>query len=94
MMSESDPGHRLEVMAIARDELIRILAEADPAGLVARGAARDEYADEVDAILSLQGVPQLTEITNVFAVSFSEPGVCTRDTARWIAEQMVARSSR
>lgn len=81
-------------MAIARDELIRILAEADPAGLIARGAPRDEYAAEADSILALQGVPQLTEITDVFAISFSEPGVCTRDTARWIAEQMVLRRVR
>lgn len=81
-------------MAITRDELIRILAEADPVGLIASGAPRDEYAAEADAILALRGVPTLTEITGVFAVSFSEPGACTRETARWIADQMVRRSGR
>lgn len=80
-------------MAITRDEMITILAEADPAGLIARGAPRDEYDAEADTILALQGVPQLTEITDVFAISFSEPGVCTRDTARWIAEQMALRDA-
>ena len=79
-------------MAIARDEMIRILAEADPVGLIANGAPADEYASEADEILALQGVPTLTEITGVFAVSFSEPGACPRETARWIAEEMVRRS--
>lgn len=79
-------------MAITRDELIRILAEADPVGLIAGGAPPDEYAAEADAILALRGVPQLTEITGVFAVSFSEPGACTRDTARWIVEEMARRA--
>ncbi len=79
-------------MAITRDEVIRILAEADPVGLVAGGAAQDEYAAEADAILALRGVPKLTEITGVFAVSFSDPGACTREKARWIAEQMVSRA--
>ncbi len=79
-------------MAITRDELIRILAEADPVGLIAGGAPSDEYAAEADAILALRGVPQLTEITGVFAVSFSEPGACTRDTARWIVEEMARRA--
>ncbi len=77
-------------MAITRDALIEILAEADPVGLIWRGAERDTYAAEADAILALRGVPTLTEITGVFAVSFSEPGACTRETARWIAEQMAA----
>ena len=79
-------------MAISRDELIRILAEADPVGLIAGGARRDAYAAEADAILALQGVPRLTEITSVFTVSFSEPGACTRETARWITEEMVRRA--
>ena len=79
-------------MAITRDEVIRILAEADPAGLIAGGAPRDEYAAEADAILALRGVPKLTEITGIFAVSFSDPGTCTRETARWIAEELVRRA--
>ena len=81
-------------MTITRDELITILAEADPVGLVARGAPRDEYAAEADAILALRGVPKLTEITGVFAVSFSDPGACTRETARWIAQEMERRADR
>lgn len=81
-------------MAITREELIRILAEADPVGLVAEGAPVDEYAAEADAILGLRGVPQLTEITGVFAVSFGDPGACTRETARWIAEEMVRRAGK
>jgi hypothetical protein len=81
-------------MAITRDELIRILAEADPVGLIAGGAPADEYAGEADAILALHGVPKLTEITGVFTVSFSNPGACSRDTARWIAEEMVRRADR
>ena len=60
--------------------------------LVAEGAPVDEYAAEADAILGLRGVPQLTEITGVFAVSFGDPGACTRETARWIAEEMVRRA--
>ncbi|MFT4110462.1 hypothetical protein [Propionicimonas sp.] len=79
-------------MAVTREEMIRILAEADPVGLIAAGGPADEYAAEADEILALQGVPQLTEITGVFAVSFSEPGACSRETARWIAEEMVRRS--
>ncbi len=79
-------------MAIGRDELVRILAEADPVGLIADGGPEDAYATEADAILGLKGVPQLTEITGVFAVSFSEPGACSRETARWIAEQMALRA--
>ncbi|SES03571.1 hypothetical protein SAMN05443377_1368 [Propionibacterium cyclohexanicum] len=81
-------------MALTRDDMIDILAEADPVGLIARGAPRNEYAAEAESILALQGHPQLTEITDVFAVSFSEPGVCTRETARWIAEEMVRRAGR
>ena len=81
-------------MAITREELIAILAEADPVGLVAGGAPRDEYAAEADAILALKGVPTLTEITGVFAVSFSEPGACSREKARWIAEEIERRASR
>lgn len=81
-------------MAITRDELIRILAEADPVGLIAGGAPRDEYAAEADAILSLHGIPKLTEITGVFAVTFSNPGACSRETARWIADEMVRRADR
>ncbi|HOQ53774.1 MAG TPA: hypothetical protein PLF56_09195 [Micropruina sp.] len=80
-------------MALSREDMIEILAEADPVGLIATGAPRDEYAAEADAILSLRGVPKLTEITGVFAVSFSEPGACTRETARWIAEEMVRRAA-
>lgn len=79
-------------MAISRDEMIAILAEVDPVGLIAGGAPADEYAAEADAILALTGVPQLTEITGVFAVSFSEPGACTREQARVIAEEMASRT--
>ena len=79
-------------MAITRGELIRILAEADPVGLIARGAPRDAYAAEADEILALRGVPTLTEITGVFTVSFSEPGACSRETARWITEEMARRA--
>lgn len=78
-------------MAMTRDDLIGILAEADPVGLIAEGAAPDEYAREADAILSLRGVPKVSEITGVFAVSFSDPGACTREKARWIAEEMARR---
>lgn len=78
-------------MAITREALISILAEADPVGLIANGAPADEYAREADAILELHGVVTLTEITGVFAVSFSEPGACPRETARWIVEQMTQR---
>nr|NLI50497.1 hypothetical protein [Propionibacterium sp.] len=78
-------------MALTRDDLIRILAEADPVGLIAGGAPADEYAAEADAILALHGVPQLTEITGIFAVAFSDPGACPRETARWIAEEMARR---
>lgn len=81
-------------MTITRDELIAVLAEADPVGLVAGGAPKDEYAAEADAILALEGVPTLTEITGVFTVSFSEPGACTRETARWIADEMVRIAGR
>lgn len=77
-------------MTISRDDLIEVLAQADPVGLIEQGAARDAYAAEADEILALRGVPTLTEITGVFAVSFSEPGACTRETARWIAEQIAA----
>ena len=83
---------RLVAVSIARDELIEILAEADPVGLIASGAPRDEYAAEADAILALRGVPRLAEITGIFAVSFSEPGACPRDTARWIVEEMARRT--
>jgi len=79
-------------MAVTRDVLIEILAEADPVCLVAGGAARDAYAAEADAILALKGVPTLTEITGVFTVSFSEPGACSRETARWITEEMARRA--
>ena len=79
-------------MAITRDELIGILAEADPVGLIADGAPRDVYAAEADAILSLKGVPRVAEVTGVFTVSFSEPGACTRETARWITEEMARRA--
>ncbi len=79
-------------MAIKRDALIEILAEADPMGLVANGAPQDEYAAEADAILALHGIPKLTEITGVFAVSFSNPGACPRELARWIAAEMVRRA--
>lgn len=80
-------------MSISRDTMIAILAEADPVGLVAGGAPPDEYAPEADAILALRGVPQLTEVTGVFAVSFSDPGACTRETARWIVDEMSSRGS-
>jgi hypothetical protein len=79
-------------MAIARDEMIRILAEADPVGLIANGAPPDEYAAEADSVLALKGVPTLTEVTGIFAVAFSEPGACTRETARWIVEEMTRRA--
>jgi hypothetical protein len=79
-------------MAITREELITILAEADPVGLVAKGAPQDAYAAEADAILELKGVLRLTEVTGVFAVSFSEPGACSRETARWIVEEMGRRA--
>jgi hypothetical protein len=78
-------------MAITRETLIEILAEADPVGLIAHGAAPEEYGAEADAILSLRGVPRLTEITGVFAVSFADPGACKRETARWIVEEMARR---
>ncbi len=79
-------------MALTRDQMIEILAEADPVGLIEAGAPRDEYAAEADEILSLRGVPQLTEITGIFGVSFAEPGACTRETARWIVEEMARRA--
>ena len=79
-------------MAISREQLISILAEADLVGLIAAGGRHDEYAAEADEILKLHGVPQLTEITGVFAVSFSKPGACSREKARWIAEEMVRRA--
>ncbi len=79
-------------MAVTRDVLIEILADADPVGIIAGGAPRDAYAAEADAILALKGVPTLTEVTGVFTVSFSEPGACTRETARWITEEMGRRA--
>ncbi len=79
-------------MAIAREELIRILAEADPVRLIANGAPEDEYAAEADAILALRGFPRLTEITGIFGVSFADPGACTRETARWIVDEMARRA--
>lgn len=78
-------------MAISRTELIKILAEADPMGLVAQGAPKNEYAGEADAILELTPPLQLSEITSIFAVSFSEPGACSRETARWIVDEMTRR---
>ncbi len=80
-------------MAITREELIKILAEADPVGLIAQGGPADEYAREADAILELHGVITLTEITSIFTVSFSEPGACSRETARWIAEEIQRRDA-
>ena len=80
-------------MAFTRDQMIAILAEADPVGLIANGEPGDAYDAEADAILSLHGVPQLTEVTGVFAVSFSEPGACSRETARWIVEEMGRRAT-
>ena len=79
-------------MAMTVEQLTKILAEADPVGLITNGAPPDEYAAEADSILELQGVPTLTEITGIFAVSFSEPGACTRETARWIVEEMARRA--
>ena len=79
-------------MALSRDALIEILAQADPVGLIEGGAPPDEYAAEADSILELKGVPTLTEITGIFPVSFSEPGACTRETARWIVEEMARRA--
>lgn len=73
--------------------MIEILADADPVGLIAGGAPRDEYAAEADAVLGLKGIPQLTEITSIFGVSFGEPGACTRETARWIVDQMDAHGA-
>ncbi len=72
--------------------MIEILAEADPVGLIEGGAPRDEYAAEADEILNLRGVPQLTEVTSIFGVSFGEPGACTRETARWIVDEMARRA--
>lgn len=80
-------------MALTREQMIEILAEADPVGLIEVGVPRDEYAAEADEILSLRGIPQLTEITGIFAVSFSEPGACTRETARWIVDEMARLGS-
>lgn len=73
--------------------MMAILADVDPVGLIAAGAPADEYAAEADALLALRGRPQLTEITGVFAVSFGEPGACTREQAREIAAAMEARRS-
>lgn len=78
----------LTPMQVTREEMIEILAQADPVGLIEAGAPRDEYAAEADAILALHGIPQLTEITTLFGVSFGEPGVCGRESARWIVEEM------
>ena len=79
-------------MALTHDDMVAILAEADPVGLIANGAPADEYAAEAAEILTLRGVPKLTEITGIFAVSFSDPGACSRETARWIAEEMANRA--
>lgn len=79
-------------MALTLEQMIEILAEADPVGLIEAGAPRDEYAAEADEILSLRGVPQLTEVTSIFGVSFGEPGACTRETARWIVDEMARRA--
>ena len=80
-------------MALTREQMIEILAEADPVGLIADGAPRDEYAREADDNLSLQGVPQLTEVTSIFSVNF-EPGACEREAARWIVDEMTRRAGR
>lgn len=77
-------------MAVSRTELIKILAEADPVGLIAAGAPKNEYANEADAILALKPPIQLTEVTTIFGVSF-EPGACSRETARWIVDEMERR---
>lgn len=79
-------------MALTREVVIEILAEADPVGLIAAGAPRDEYGSEADEILALHGVPRLTEITGIFSVSFSNPGACSREVARWIVEEMARRA--
>lgn len=79
-------------MPVSRGELIKILAAADPVGLIAMGAPEDEYAGEADDILGLSGVPTLTEITGIFGVSFGDPGACQRETARWIAEEMARQA--
>lgn len=79
-------------MAISRTELMQILADVDPVGLVAQGASATEYAAEADAILALTEPIQLTEVTSIFAVSFSEPGACSREDARLIVEKMHRRA--
>lgn len=78
-------------MALTHTEMTKILAEADPMGLVAGGAPEDEYAAEAAEILTLRGVPRLAEITGIFAVSFGDPGACSRETARWIVDEMDRR---
>lgn len=77
-------------MAISRTELLRILAEADPAGLVADGGGRNAYAAEADEIITIAN-PTVTDITTVFSASFSEPGICSREVAGWIQEEMRRR---
>lgn len=79
-------------MALTRERMIEILAEADPLGLIEMGAPAEEYAPEADAILALRGVPRLAEITGVFGVSSGDPGACSRETARWIADEMARRA--
>ncbi len=80
-------------MAITREQMIEILAEVDPVGLIEVGAPRDEYAAEADEILSLRGIPRLTEITSIFSVSFSNPGACSREDARLIVDEVARLSS-
>ena len=54
-------------MNIARDDLIMILAEADPVGLIANGAPRDEYAAEADAIYTRRCVPEKARLDLMYA---------------------------
>ena len=81
--AEAELIHQSEDPDLGRDPELDAIVEAEDAGSV--------YS-EADEILKLHGVPQLTEITGVFAVSFSEPGACSREKARWIAEEMVRRA--
>ena len=77
-------------MAISRTELIKILAEADPAGLIASGLSKNEYGREAEEILSIAN-PTVTDITTVFSTSFSEPGICSREIAGWIQDEIRRR---
>lgn len=83
---------------VFKEEIVRIINDCDPAGLLAAGAPDDEYSSEIDAVTSRLerdiSHQELTDlIITMFNRSFGPLSIITSERCAEIASKLLEASA-